>query len=577
LIFLVVGLVAAWFFCVLLPFSALPAAGLGVGMPVITVPGEIIHYNWLGGFDLPNTLMGGFLATALVTLWLVINYRNTNGWTREVPDRSQAWTEIFVETLYNFSDGIGGENFRKAPLLWPFIAAIFIFLLAGNLGKLFPGVESIGYLHCGYPGFSGYQRVGENENGRLWVDAALDAGTTQTEATEAECLHQMKVLGIYYGDYDPADYEAERVAYYERLAAIGGDVPEEYAVATPITPADNFTLTSTLGAAEPEAAAETELEPEPATGTCLSVAQQQAAQEAALEGGQIGAAEAETDAEAEDDDSEDATGDEAEAESDTEGEPDDSQEADSESASLLLTSTLATEEGEGDGQEAPPANTTEPEVVAAAFAELETAEEAHANGEITDLTLENIQCEVTRMMHPGAIFPLSATELQENRIQPYIFTLAPWFRGVSTDLSFNFGLAILSIVAVQAYGVMALGPAYFEKFINISALGNIGKNPMGLIDFIVGLIEIISEIGKIVSLAFRLFGNIFAGGVALLVVMFLVDFFIPGVIFLLEIVIGTVQALVFAVLTLVFSVQAMEAHHGDDHDHDDDHEHAGQH
>ena len=86
----------------------------------------------------------------------------------------------------------------------------------------------------------------------------------------------------------------------------------------------------------------------------------------------------------------------------------------------------------------------------------------------------------------------------------------------------------------------------------------------------VGVIEIISEIGKIVSLAFRLFGNIFAGGVALLVVMFLVDNLIPGVIILLEIVIGAVQALVFAVLTLVFSVQAME-HHGDDHDHDDHH------
>jgi F-type H+-transporting ATPase subunit a len=118
--------------------------------------------------------------------------------------------------------------------------------------------------------------------------------------------------------------------------------------------------------------------------------------------------------------------------------------------------------------------------------------------------------------------------------------------------------------------VMALGPSYFEKFINLSALGNLGKKPLGAIDFIVGLIEIISEIGKIVSLAFRLFGNIFAGGVALMAITFLVSMFIPGVIFALEVIIGSVQALVFATLTLVFSVQAMESHHGD-HEHHEEH------
>jgi len=154
-------------------------------------------------------------------------------------------------------------------------------------------------------------------------------------------------------------------------------------------------------------------------------------------------------------------------------------------------------------------------------------------------------------------------------VMPYIFHITPFFRGPATDLSLTFALAILSMVLVQAYGVAALGPAYFEKFVNISALGNLGKRPLGAIDFIVGLIEIISEIGKIVSLAFRLFGNLFAGGVALMAISFLVAVIVPGIILGLEIIIGTVQALVFAVLTLVFSAQAMESHaHDDDHGHD---------
>ncbi len=217
---------------------------------------------------------------------------------------------------------------------------------------------------------------------------------------------------------------------------------------------------------------------------------------------------------------------------------------------------------EGDDSAKP--ETVEPEVIQSAFVELVAMEEAGVEG----AELEAMQCEVTRMMHPGAIFPMTSAELQANNIQPYIFTVAPWFRGVSTDLSFNIGLALMSIIAVQIYGVLALGPTYFEKFINLSAIGNAGQRPIGAIDFIVGIIEIVSELGKIISLAFRLFGNLFAGGIVLIIFSFLVAFGLPVIMFLLEVIIGTVQALVFPVLTVVFAVQAMEAHHGD---HDDDH------
>lgn len=532
LIFLAVGGVLAWFLCVFLPFTALPSAGLSIAMPVITVPGEIVVYKWIGDFDLPNTLLGGLLASALVIIWVVLNYQSTKGWTREIPDRWQAWTEMFVEAFYNFCAGLGGEKFKKAPLLWPLVAAIFIFLLAANWGKLLPGVESVGYVHCAYPGFKGYARIqGMGDSWRLWVDRSLFAGHAQTEQTEADCQHQLKVTGTYYGEYDPADYEEERAAFYARLEAIGGTVPEEYA-GSASTSYDEVTLTANRRVeATPAVEEEAPVVPnEPATGLCLATNVAAVAPVAEETEGEEAAPAAE-----------------GESHSST-------------PSSIALMSLRAAEEAPHSVE------TVSSEAIAVAYAELQDLEAAFANGEVSALALEQKQCEVTQMLHPAAIFPMSAAELQANKIQPYVFTLAPFFRGVSTDLSFNVGLAVLAILAVQVYGVMAQGPAYFEKFLNLSAIGNAGKRPLGIIDFVVGIIEIVSELGKIVSLSFRLFGNIFAGGIVLVIFSFLIAFLLPGIMLLLEVIIGMVQALVFAVLTLVFAVQAMEAHHGDDHD-----------
>lgn len=560
LVFFGVGLVVAWFACVLLPFTVLPNAGLSVALPVIQVPGETVHYRWLGGFNLTNTFIGGLLAGFVVLLWAVLNYRSTNGWTREVPERGQAWTEIFIETFYNFCDGLGGEKFRKAPLLWPLVAAIFLFLLAGNWMKLLPGIESIGYVHCAYEGQAGYARYDAAGNSwRLWVDRALDAGTSQTAFLEEECVHFLKVSETYYGDYNPADYEEERVAFYSRLAAIGADIPADYedlvesANASPVP--GGIVLTVEEEPAEEPVAAEPAADVPEANNVCeIPTAEEEIeAEEAALEGeeaadgAEADAAEAEAEATEEAAPEAEAT---EEAELETEG-------ARHPNGEFLLTSTLAVEE---------PHTTASVSEVTELYDALVVAEEAYADGRISAGELELASCAATQAIYPNAVFPLTSNELQDARIQPYIFAITPFVRGVATDLSFNFGLAILAIGLAQVYGVMALGPAYFEKFINISALGNLGKKPMGLIDFVVGLIEIISEIGKVVSLAFRLFGNIFAGGIVLMVFPFLLAYLVPGIMIILEIIIGFVQALVFAVLTLVFGVQAMESHHGDEHD-----------
>jgi F-type H+-transporting ATPase subunit a len=129
----------------------------------------------------------------------------------------------------------------------------------------------------------------------------------------------------------------------------------------------------------------------------------------------------------------------------------------------------------------------------------------------------------------------------------------PLLRSASTDLNTTIGLALISIVAVQVFGVRALGfRGYVGKFINFS----------GPIQAFVGILELISEFAKIISLAFRLFGNIFAGEVLLAVIAFLVPWL--GVLpFLgLEVFVGLMQAFIFAVLTLVFIMMATTSHEG---------------
>lgn len=121
----------------------------------------------------------------------------------------------------------------------------------------------------------------------------------------------------------------------------------------------------------------------------------------------------------------------------------------------------------------------------------------------------------------------------------------PLFRGTTADLNFTIALALISVLAVQYHGLVSLGPKiYISKFINF-------KNP---INFFVGILEIISEISRVISFAFRLFGNIFAGEVLLTIVAFLTPLIVPLLplpFLVLEVFIGFIQALVFSMLTAV--------------------------
>ena len=143
------------------------------------------------------------------------------------------------------------------------------------------------------------------------------------------------------------------------------------------------------------------------------------------------------------------------------------------------------------------------------------------------------------------------------------YTVVPWVRVLSTDLNFTLALALVSVTMTQVIGVKALGLPYFGKFFNIKALFTVKPFWMGLIDFFVSLLEIISELAKIISFSFRLFGNLFAGSVMLFVIGFLVPIWFQSAVLLLEAFVGVIQALVFGLLTLMFMSLATHPHGGE--------------
>jgi F-type H+-transporting ATPase subunit a len=148
-----------------------------------------------------------------------------------------------------------------------------------------------------------------------------------------------------------------------------------------------------------------------------------------------------------------------------------------------------------------------------------------------------------------------------------IYVVTSFVRAATTDLNLTLGLGLFAFLAIQVFGVQALGVRYFAKFINTPALENAGKNPMGIMDFGIGFLELISEFSRIISFGFRLFGNIFAGQVLLFVIPFLAGALLPLGVYGFELFVGVIQAFVFAMLLLVFSAMAMTGH-----DHDEAHD-----
>jgi F-type H+-transporting ATPase subunit a len=134
-------------------------------------------------------------------------------------------------------------------------------------------------------------------------------------------------------------------------------------------------------------------------------------------------------------------------------------------------------------------------------------------------------------------------------------SLIPIFRNATSDLNVTLALALVSVLATHILSVRKIGiKDYLSRYFSL--------NPINLF---VGVLEIVSEITKVISLSFRLFGNIFAGEIVLATIGSLFAFIFPIPFMALEIIVGLVQALVFSMLTMVFMTILMTPHHQEAH------------
>ena len=127
---------------------------------------------------------------------------------------------------------------------------------------------------------------------------------------------------------------------------------------------------------------------------------------------------------------------------------------------------------------------------------------------------------------------------------------AHFLRSAGTDINMPLALALISFVFVEYWGFRARGFSYLKKFFQLGKIFR-GK-PSGLIDAFVGFLELTSELVRVVSFTFRLFGNMTAGEILVVMITFLVPFVATQFVFGLELLVGLIQAVIFAGLTLVF-------------------------
>jgi len=158
--------------------------------------------------------------------------------------------------------------------------------------------------------------------------------------------------------------------------------------------------------------------------------------------------------------------------------------------------------------------------------------------------------------------------------------LIPMFRPATSDLNMTLAMALTAVIVSHVLGVVTVGLwGHANKFIQINnivrAFAKLPKlglkdGAIGLfaafVEFAVGLIELVSEAAKVVSLSLRLFGNIFAGEVLLHVISSLIAFVVPLPFMAMELIVGVVQAMVFSVLTLVYLSVATSKPHGEEHE-----------
>jgi F-type H+-transporting ATPase subunit a len=147
----------------------------------------------------------------------------------------------------------------------------------------------------------------------------------------------------------------------------------------------------------------------------------------------------------------------------------------------------------------------------------------------------------------------------------------PLLRPANTDLNLTLAMALVSVISshILAFGTLGFF-THANKFIQIGTiLKSLRHGPIAIftacVEFLVGILEIIGEMAKVLSLSLRLFGNVFAGEVLLSVIGSLIAVFAPAPFMMLEVLVGLIQASVFAMLTTVYLTIATAAPHGEEH------------
>lgn len=161
----------------------------------------------------------------------------------------------------------------------------------------------------------------------------------------------------------------------------------------------------------------------------------------------------------------------------------------------------------------------------------------------TEAVTTNLENETTAVHEETAVEDEHAAE-GEHAAQ------TPLFRAGTADLNMTLALGLISVFMIQFFGFRFQGFSYLGKYFNFSSP----------IKFFVGILELVSEFGKIISFGFRLFGNIFAGEVLIGVLLYLTKVIVPIPFYGLELFVGMIQALVFSMLSLVLFNMATVGH-----------------
>jgi F-type H+-transporting ATPase subunit a len=215
--------------------------------------------------------------------------------------------------------------------------------------------------------------------------------------------------------------------------------------------------------------------------------------------------------------------------------------------------------------------------------------------EIMVETLLNFSISVAGQKYGRRFFPIVATIFLYVMFNAYLGLLPifgtiiihegghalPLLRPANTDLNLTAAIAICSFIFIEYWGIRALGAKhYLSEFFNFGLLGQGFKEVFtgkmrhgfpniffGVINVFIGLIELLSHFIRLVSFSCRLFGNMIAGEILLLVMTFLITFVVVMPFYGLELIVGVIQALIFAGLTLVFATIAVKAGGEEEHEH----------